>query len=185
MENLSDIELIRLFFKGNDKALEFLFSKNIDAVYFLVSRYIKDENASDITQEAFIKAWRNLKKFKKDGNFKSWVLTIARNCAIDYLRRRKELPFSEIEKNSSEEDFKIDVADTKPLILELLEKQSDEEKLNQAIFQLSESNRLVLNLRHKEDLKFEEMAEVLGEPLNTVKSRYLRALKKLKSLLLS
>lgn len=149
MDNRTDQDLIDRHFQGDKEALEELFAKYLDAVYFFVRRFCKDETAEDVTQEAFIKAWRGLKKFKKGGNFKAWLFAVARNTTIDYLRKHKEVPFSEM--NNLEEEDEFDPVDEAPSALEVLAKKNDEKALHQAIDQLGEADRLVVFLRHKED----------------------------------
>ncbi len=180
MDNRSDKELIRSYFKGEDEALKFLFGRHLDAVRFLAKTYVGEDEADDVVQEVFIRIWKNLKKFKSDGNFRAWALVIAKNCAIDHLRRHsKEIVFSD-QRLSSDSDEVFDPADETPSILEELSKLSDKEILAAAINGLNDADRLVVLLRHSDELKFEEMAKVLGEPMNTVKNRYWRALKRLK-----
>jgi len=120
-----------------------------------------------------LKMWRNLKKFKKEKNFENWLFTIAKNTCFDFLRKkRKNLILNA-------ENLEI-VADLAPSLLEKMEKESLLEKLKKEIENLPFKMKEVINLHYNFGLNFREISEILGEPVNTVKSRHKRAISKLK-----
>ena len=141
------------------------------------------EEAEDITQEVFVKAWRNLKKFDRNKCFKTWIFTIAKNTSLDFLKKKKVIPFSGFENEKGENKFIAALADPTPLPDKLFERASIGEMLNRAMEKLSPKCRMVLFLRYNDHFTFREVAEVLGESLNTVKSRHRRALIILRKLL--
>lgn len=95
----SDEELITAYLAGNSKAFTVLVERHLNGVYSYVLRFVGDEVAEDIVQETFIKAWNNIKKYNAGSSkFKTWLLRIARNTAIDFLRKKKHIPFSEFER---------------------------------------------------------------------------------------
>lgn len=169
--------------KNDDKALELLISPYLKPIYGFIFQFVKNApDAEDITQEVFIKAWRNLKKIKQI-KFKAWLFSVARNTAIDFLRKKRAIPFSDFENETGENILINNLEDEADLPDEILAKQDLAKKLNDAIEQLPLPYRLTLLLHYKENLTFQEISECLDEPLNTVKSRYRRALIQLKNLL--
>jgi RNA polymerase sigma-70 factor (ECF subfamily) len=171
---LEDKELIEKYLKGDEKALEILISKYLKPIYNFIFSYVQNQqDAEDLTQETFLKMWRNLKKFKKEKNFENWLFTIAKNTCFDFLRKkRKNLILNA-------ENLEI-VADLAPSLLEKLEKESLLEKLKKEIENLPFKMKEVINLHYNFGLNFREISEILGEPMNTVKSRHKRAISKLK-----
>jgi RNA polymerase sigma-70 factor (ECF subfamily) len=180
----SDEKLIASYLTGDEKSLETLIKRYLKPIYSFVYRYIgNSQEAEDITQEVFIKTWRNLKKFDQKKKFKTWIFSIAKNASIDFLKKKKTIPFSEFENGEGRNVFLEKFVDTVPLPNELFEQVNIARILTLAIEKLLPKYRMVLFLRYNDHFTFREIAEVLEEPLNTVKSRHRRALTQLKKLL--
>jgi RNA polymerase sigma-70 factor (ECF subfamily) len=180
----SDQKLIANYLAGDEKSLEILIHRYLKPIYSFVYRYVGNEQeAEDITQEVFVKAWRNLKKFDRNKSFKTWIFTIAKNTSIDWLRKKKTIPFSEFENEKGENKFIERLADPTSLFDELLERVGIEEMLNAAINQLAPKYRMVLFLRYNDHFTFREIAGILGESLNTIKTRHRRSIAILRKLL--
>ncbi len=181
LENLKNEELVHLSRKNNEAALEILIKRCLPMVYGFSRRYTGDPHkAADITQETFIKVWRNLKKFDQTKQFKPWLYAIAKNTALDWLKKKEEPPFSSLATEENENPL-FDIADTLPLPNAALDKKIIGEKIDTITGELPEYYRSVLTMRGKEDLTFKEIAKKLKKPLNTVKSHYHRALQLLKN----
>ncbi|MBI2628089.1 MAG: sigma-70 family RNA polymerase sigma factor [Candidatus Niyogibacteria bacterium] len=182
--NRSDQQLIGHYLKGNEESLRILFQRYLKLIYSFTYRYTGNaQDAEDATQETFVKAWRNLKKFDQNKKFKTWIFAIAKNTAIDFLKKKKAIPFSEFENEKGENMITETLADSSPLPQELLEKAGMAHMLNSAMEKLSPKYRMILFLRYNDHFNFREIAESLGEPLNTVKSRHRRALVMLKNII--
>lgn len=181
-----EAQLIANYFAGDEKSLEVLIKSYLKPIYSFVYRYVgSEQEAEDITQEVFVKVWRNLKKFDRSKKFKTWIFSIAKNTSIDYLRKKKAIPFSNF-KNEEGENILIEtLTDPAPLPNEIFERASIAEMLNSVMQQLSPKYRMVLFLRYNDHFNFREIAEALDEPINTIKSRHRRALILLKKLLLT
>lgn len=189
--NRSDQQLIADYLAGDEKSLEVLFGRYLKPIYSFTYRYVGGgQDAEDVTQEAFVKAWRNLKKFDQQKSFKTWIFSIAKNTALDFLKksrsvsgRKKAIPFSEFENEEGENMITETLADPSPLPHELLEKAGMAQVLTSAMEKLSPKYRMVLFLRYNDHFNFREIAESLGEPLHTITSRHRRALIQLKKLI--
>ncbi len=184
MENCPDEQLIAAYLKGDEKALGILIKRYLKPIYSFVYRYIGSASqAEDITQEVFVKMWRHLKKFDKKKSFKTWIFSIAKNASIDFLRKKKALPFSEFE-NEKGDNFLIDsFVDFAPLPDELFQQENLASLSSSAIEKLSPKYRMVLFLRYNDHFTFREIADSLDEPLETIKSRYRRGLILLREIL--
>lgn len=186
MSEISDEKLVEQYLKGDEGALAFLVHKYTSPIYNFVAQIVgRGQNAEDITQEAFIKAWKSLKKFDVSKKFKTWLFRIAKNTAIDYLRKRKIVV---VDLNISEDDDEAGIetlADPSVLPFESLILQEQAKVVQKAVDELPEIYRAVLNLYYQEQLSLPEIAEVFNESVDTVKSRHRRALLKLKKLLIS
>lgn len=180
----SDQQLIALYFEGSEEAFNFLIKRHLSGVYNFASRLSGDALLSeDIAQETFVKAWKNLKKYDKEKNFKTWLFTIARNTTIDHLRKRKNVPFSMFE-NSKGENFFIDtIEDKDPRADEIFARALRKEVVETALLKISPRYKEVLILHEGEDMTFSEIGKILNRPLDTVKSQYRRALLALKDLI--
>ncbi len=177
MSELTDQQLISEYLAGNRQALDILIGRYLTPVYGFVFHYVKSApEAEDITQDVFVKVWKKIKQYNPDKAFKTWVFTIAKNTAIDYLRRRKSVPMSAFEDEEGNNILTDKLADIQPLADEMLAKQDWVKWLGEKISQLSYIYREVLQLRYQSDFTLEEIAETLGESINTIKSRHRRAL---------
>jgi len=150
------------------------FYKRTFAVAYNILR--RRENAEDITQDAFIKAFQNLHQLKDEAKFGAWLSVIASNLARNYLKREKRMIITDelpvIESNSGSED----TAEAALLSLEI-------ERVRQAIRGLPAEQYQVVVLQYYHDLKVEEIATMLNIRTGTVKSRLFRARQKLAAML--
>jgi len=180
----SDQQLIADYLAGDEKSLEVLFGRYLKSIYSFTYRYAGGgQDAEDVTQEVFVKVWRQIKKYDQSKSFKTWIFSIAKNTAIDFLKKKKAIPFSEFENEGGENMIIETLADPSPLPTELLEKAGMRQMLTSAMDKLSPKYRMVLFLRYNDHFNFREIAESLGEPLPTITSRHRRALIKLKKIL--
>jgi RNA polymerase sigma-70 factor (ECF subfamily) len=187
MNRPSDEQLVWLYIKRKDEhALEDLIKRYLPLIYAFARNYTGNrDNAADITQETFVKVWKNIKRFDKSKSFRTWIFTIAKHTAIDWLRKKNALPFSAIQDETKDDNFENSLADDSPLIIEQLMFQETSKKLSFALARLPGDYNAVVNLRINDDLNFREIAERLKKPLNTVKSHYRRGISLLKKILLT
>ncbi len=177
MAELSDEKLIEQYLKGDEGSLEILIKKYLKPVYGFVFRYTGNAaDADDITQETFVKVWRNIKKFDRQKKFKTWLFTIAKNTALDFFKKRKTIPFSNFEDENGYNFVADNLASQSLSPAQEAEKKETAGFVSSAISQLSSNYQKIISLRHDKDLSFQEIADFLGEPINTVKSRYRRAI---------
>ena len=178
----SDIDLIEQYENGHKQSLNILVERYMGPVYNLAWRLLgRKEEAEDITQEVFLKIIKNLHTFNKEKNFKVWIFSITRNTVIDYFRKKKHIVFSALDSIDDEgSSFEYEIKDEADDSYLILEKKENLKELEKALEVLTDNERMIISLKHTEDMTFMEIGEVMDEPLNTVKSRYTRALKKLK-----
>ena len=151
-------------------------------IYNFCTRLIGNEDdAKDLTQDIFVKIWKNLEKYDESKSLKAWVFTIARNTCYDWLRKKKNLIFSQM--NKEDVDFEETIVDEKPLQDELFIEKENAGRVEMALKVLSQDQLEVVVLHYTENLSFEEIAEVLQKSINTVKSQNRRALEKMKKFL--
>jgi RNA polymerase sigma-70 factor (ECF subfamily) len=180
METQSDGELIRRYRKGDERALSILIQRHLDAVYRFARRMVNDASlADDIAQDTFVKAWRHLGRFKTSKSFRTWVLSIAKNTAIDALRKKNPIAFSQLE-TEEQTSFADTIPDSQPLAFEMLERQDSAHLLEDALMTLPPKSRSIVLMHETENLTFQDIADAMHEPMNTVKSRYRRALELLR-----
>lgn len=176
--------MIEKYLQGDEKSLETIFGRYLEPIYSFTYRYLGGgQDAEDVTQEVFVKVWRNIKKFDQNKSFKTWVFSIAKNTAIDFLKKKKTISFSEFDTEKGGNLLIDTLTDPLPLPQELLERAGMARMLNSAMEKLSPKYRMVLFLRYNDHLNFREIAESLGEPLPTITARHQRALIKLREIL--
>ncbi|MGL6097913.1 MAG: sigma-70 family RNA polymerase sigma factor, partial [Fimbriiglobus sp.] len=183
--NADDRRLIDETLGGRPAAFGELVRRYQDRLYNAVLRVADNpDDALDVVQDAFVNAYQSLGSFKGDAEFYTWLYRIAFNTAVSLRRRRKALVSLEAGRDGNG-DGPIDPHDpseeTRPGAA--LERSEDEEQLYAAMAQLSADHRAVLVLKDIEGMKYEQIAEVLGVPIGTVRSRLNRARLDLRGLL--
>jgi RNA polymerase sigma-70 factor (ECF subfamily) len=180
----ADEILITNYLSGEEESFNILVGRYLKPIYSFIYRYIgRQEEAEDITQDVFLRVWRNLKKFDRKKSFKTWIFSIAKNASIDFLRKKKSIPFSEFENEKGENTIIEKIASPALLPDEIFERKNIVQILTSAMEKLSLNYRLVLFLRYNDHFTFREIAESLDKPINTVTSQHRRALIKLKKIL--
>ncbi len=173
----NDSDLISRAKSGDSKAYDLLLQKYKNSVYNLVYRMVRDiQEAEDLTQEAFIKAFNSLKQFNEEYAFSTWLYKIATNNCIDYFRKRKLQTYSldkPIQYKDSEIQQDIPDPELNPEKSVLATERS--RIIREAIKTLPEKYYTAIVLRHTEEKSYEEIAEILGLPIGTVKARIFRA----------
>jgi RNA polymerase sigma-70 factor (ECF subfamily) len=163
-----------------------LLGRYLKPVYGFVHRMTEGSHETeDIVQEAFVKAWKKLKSFDQAKNFKAWIFTIAKNTAIDHLRKKQPASFAEFENDEGGNWIEETFQDSAPLPPELFERKQLKRELEGALDKLPPKSRMAVLLHFQDGMTFNEIGEILGEPLNTVKSRVRRALAALKDWLVA
>lgn len=183
MSALTDEELIDSFIRGQDAAFKELVERYTAPLYNFSARLAGRDSADDIVQDIFMKAWRNVRHFDPaKAKWKTWIFTVARNTATDYLRRKRHMDFSDLEREDGDSPLD-DIPGGDPLPDEAFEKLEQAELLGEVLGKLRPRYCEVLTLRYQEDMSFEEIGRVLGRPMNSVKSDHYRALRELRELL--
>ena len=179
-----DLSLILASQSGDEQAFDGLVSRYLRPVYAFALSITHDvPMAEDVAQDTCIKAWKHLDGFDVSRSFKTWIFAIAKNTAYDALKKKKALPFSafaEADEDDSHESWADRIADEEPLADERLIREDTAHRLGEKLVGLPEDFRRILELHYREDFSLREIAEILGEPYNTIKSRHGRAIRSLK-----
>jgi RNA polymerase sigma-70 factor (ECF subfamily) len=179
--NMSDEELIQDYKNGNEHSFQELMRRSLKPIYTFVRQYVPNtEEAEDIVQDTFFKAWKHIGRFSKGKKWKPWIFAIARNTALDYIKKKKAVPFSGMDSPDTDLQFSDTIEDTEPLAAELFEQLQSTQELTGVMTSLRPEYNSVLMLHYHQELTFEEIAIVMDMPMNTVKSWHRRALKQLK-----
>src|SRR5579875_1696344 len=166
----NEAQLVKASQQGDQGAYALLVQSHQRRVFNMVLHMLQDhDDASEITQEAFIAAWQGLPAFRGEARFSTWLYRIAYNCALTQLgqrRREQELHLA------LQADLESDDSDQKMSQAEQLDNQA---LVQEQLSQLPPKYRIVLILRHLQDMTYEEMAEVLTMPIGTIKTHLFRA----------
>lgn len=148
-----------------------------ERVYWHIRRIVIDhDDADDITQNTFIKAWKGLDNFKEDSQLFTWLYRIATNESITFLNKKRKLlfiPIKDVEKDLSNQLENDEYFTGNEIQL----------KLQKALLTLPEKQRLVFNMKYFDELKYEEMAEILNTSVGALKASYHHAVKKIETFL--
>lgn len=180
-----DADLVRRILDGEAELFAVLVERYRTRLCRFVERYTNDaEDARDVTQEVFVKVYGALDSFDSRYRFSTWLFRIAGNAAIDHLRRRKMklLPL-ELPAGEDGDRVAVDPAESRPDPLEELSRARLRKALDDAIERLPDDYRELISLRHYGELPYEEIAELKGMPLGTVKNKLFRARQALRDLL--
>jgi RNA polymerase sigma-70 factor, ECF subfamily len=174
----SDEELVEACQAGEASAFEVLVARWEDKIRGAAYRFLgSEEEARDVSQEAFLKAYRALGSFKREARFSSWLYQIATNLCRDRLRRRRTRAAVSLEE--LEETGPV-VVETRPGAHELLQQSDLARAVRRAVHALPEEQREVLILKEYQGLTFLEIAQSLDLPVSTVKTRLYRGLGQLR-----
>jgi RNA polymerase sigma-70 factor (ECF subfamily) len=171
----SDIRLIEWIGQGNNLAMQVLFARYHVRVYRFILRSIGNASvAEDLTSEVFLSVWRQAGRFQARSTVSTWLLAIARHKAISELRRRREeqIDISEVEREDPADNPEI-----------AFQKKDRGETIRHCLMQLSPEQREIIDLAYYHGKSVEEVAEIIGIPRNTVKTRMFRARKRLSEML--
>lgn len=178
-------EIIRSVLRGNVNDFEKLVTAYEKNVYNIALRMVGDpDDAADMTQETFIKAYRALSSFRGDSKFSSWIYRIASNVCLDFLRSRSRHPQVSLSTVDEDDRATFELPDMRQNPEEQLMKKLGMEAVRRGLEQLPEQQRQILVLRELGGLSYAELAQTLGLEEGTVKSRIFRARKRLCALLL-
>lgn len=170
---MTETEILQQVLAGRTDAYGEIFSRHRARAYGLAFQYLRNkEDARDVVQEAFIKAFQNLGKFQLDKEFCAWLLTIVRNLSIDLLRRRRKISGEGLSDTMSD-----------PGSRQMTERKVLQKEIWEALDRLSPSHREIIFLKDYQGHSYQEIAGIVGIPLGTVMSRLHHARKNFISLL--
>jgi len=181
----TDVELVKAAQRGDMAGFEELVARHRDKIYARAySMMRQEEEASDLSQEAWVKGWQRLKQFQGDSSFVTWMTRIVINLCLDQLRKQKRLRAESIEKLDEETggvERQMPVVTPNPT--ERLERAELRQRIDQALAQLSVEHRTALILHEFEEVEYKEIAKRMGCSIGTVMSRLFYARRRMSSLL--
>ena len=171
----SDGELIANAISGREDGFEELVRRYQKPITGYVFRIVSDyDSALDVTQEVFIKVYNSLHRYSSEYKFSTWLYRIAHNAAIDHLRRNSINPQS-LETENADGTYQIQIESPNRSPEQDREISEWRTEIGQVIKRLPDAYKQLILLRHASDLSYDEIAEVTGLPLGTVKNRLFRA----------
>ncbi len=179
--SVSDTEILAKFQdeRTRNEAFNLLLKKYQQKIYGHVRRMVIDhDDADDLVQDIFIKVWKNLPGFRNDAQLYTWMYRIATNECITFLNKKKQknnIPLDDVSYELAES-----LADSTYLSGDKVQL-----KLQQALLTLPDKQRLVFNMKYYDDLKYEEMSEILGTSVGALKASFHLAVKKIEAYLTS
>ncbi len=186
MTREQEAQIVRRVLQGDVNAFEKLVTEYEKAVYAIALRMTGNaEDAADMTQETFIKAYNSLQAFRGESKFSVWLYRIASNVCLDFLRSRSRKPTVSLSVEDDEgEETELDIADESQSPEQLLERGLTRDAVRRGLEALPPDYRQILLLREIQGLSYEEIADTLSIEVGTVKSRIFRARKRLCSFLI-
>ena len=182
-----DDRLIASALQGDQRAYEALLARHNRAIFHVVHKIVRNhEEAQDLVQETFMKAFNALASYRSEYRFSTWLYKIAANCAIDFVRKKRIEALSldkPIETRDGQVEYEVPDSSWDPE-QDLVRKQKLK-SIDEAIESLPQKYREVIIYRHRDDKPYEEIAAILGVPVGTVKARIFRARELLKKKLKS
>lgn len=172
----TDQNLVARIAAGDRQAVPPLFHRYHDRLYRYLARMLRNEAmAEEIANEVFVEVWRSAARYRGESSVSTWMFGIARNRALSSLRKRRE---AELDSEHAES-----IADTAETPAEALESKSSAQELRRCMNQLSDDHREVIQLTYFQEMPIREIAELLGIPENTVKTRMFHARRRLKEII--
>jgi RNA polymerase sigma factor (sigma-70 family) len=179
--SVSDTEILSKFQdeRTRNEAFNLLLKKYQQKIYWHVRRMVIDhDDADDLVQDIFVKIWKNLPGFRSDAQLYTWMYRIATNECITFLNKKKQ------KNNIPLDDVSYELADTLADST-YLSGDKIQLKLQRALLTLPDKQRLVFNMKYYDDMKYDEMSEVLGTSVGALKASFHLAVKKIEAYLLS
>lgn len=178
MKKLEDYELVQMAIDGDNNAFAELLERYKNLVYSVVLRMVNNsEEANDLAQEVFIKIYKNLSKYHPEFKFSTWIMRIATNHVIDYRRKKKQETV-----NIDDMIYEPSDKDTPESTYIKMEERMD---INKALSSLPDMYKIPIVLYHQQGLSYQEISDIINEPLSKVKNRIFRGRKMLKDILLN
>lgn len=181
MEQIEDSEILAKFAsdQSREEAFNLLLRKYQQKIYWHIRRMvINHDDADDLVQDVFVKVWKNLQGFRNHSQLYTWLYRIATNECLTFLNRKKH------QNNVSLDEVGYDLSESLQDSVYFNGNQA-QLKLQQAILTLPEKQRLVFNMKYFEELKYEEISEILGTSVGGLKASFHLAVKKIESYLTS
>lgn len=172
-----DAGLVRRCLAGDERAYGLIVERYQARIFSLAWRMVRQrEDAEDLTQETFVRMFRAAARYDPTRPFAAWLFTIASRLCIDHIRRRR-LPLVSLSMSDpgSTEERQMDIEDPGLGPDEITSREEEERRTQDLIDSLPPHYRIVVMLRHQEDLSYDEIAAALEMPLGTVKARIHRA----------
>jgi RNA polymerase sigma-70 factor (ECF subfamily) len=171
---LTDLELINACLDGGQEAFAELITRYKNLVYSIILRKTKDsDETNDLAQDVFIKIYKNLRAYSPEYKFSTWVIRITTNHIIDRHRKKKQ-------ETVPLEDHAYDLTDASGSPEAAYLKREQTKRINKIVADLPPMYRIPIVLYHQQGLSYQEIAEIIGEPLSKVKNRIFRGRKLLK-----
>jgi len=181
----SDQSLVRRAQRGDTAAFEELVARHRDKLYARAFSMVRNEDeAIDLSQEAWVKGWRRLKQFQGEASFVTWMTRIVMNLCLDHLRKQKRLRTDSIEQMDEElggVERQMPAVSVNPAAG--IERAELRAQIDQAMNQLTDAHRTVLVLHEFEGLEYKEVAKRMGCSIGTVMSRLFYARRRIAVLL--
>jgi len=181
----ADIELVASAQKGDMAAFEELVGRHRDKIYARAFSMVRrEEDALDLSQEAWVKAWQRLAQFQGESSFVTWMTRIVINLCLDHLRKQKRLRAESVEQLDEEVggvERQMPVINPNPTAR--LERGELRQAIDEVLAQLSHEHRTVLILHEFEELEYKEIAKRMGCSIGTIMSRLFYARRRAASLL--
>lgn len=181
MQQTEDAVILEKFAdeRFKEEAFKLLLNKYQQKIYWHVRRLVVNhDDADDLVQDSFIKVWKNLSTFRNDAQLYTWIYRIATNECLTFLNKKKQQNNVPLEEVSPELAMSLKEGS-------YFNGNQAELKLQQALLTLPEKQRLVFNMKYFDDLKYEEISEILGTSVGGLKASFHHAVKKIEQFLLS
>lgn len=185
LNQMSDEDLMSAFQAGTSEAFDVLVQRYKDPLSSYIYRFLGDmKECEDLLQETFLRVFRNRYSYRRIAKFSTWLYTIAGNLARSEYRKRKRRRIQSIQSvNREDEEYELEIPDDSFLPDSYTEGLIQERFIQNALTKIPEEFREVVVLRDIQQLSYEEIAEITGLPMGTVKSRINRGRAKLQHLL--
>lgn len=184
LKELTDVELIASAIRGREDGFEELVRRYQRPIIGYVFRMLGDyDSALDVTQEVFLKVYNSLSRYRSEYKFSTWLYRIAHNAAIDHMRRNPMVARS-LETENGDGAYQIQLESPQPNPEQNRERSEWRAEIDNVIRKLPTAYRELIVLRHRQDLSYDEIAEVTGLPLGTVKNRLFRAREMMREILI-